>query len=228
MKLSLLVCQLLFGLLLLRDISHHRHRTAGGCPATVDSIASTVRRDVLEALAGRMAQTFYAPRDQRLHVTFAVIAMHRKVAQKFRIGLAGPKQVGGDWIHFPEAVVAEDDIQILIGVDERPGHVVQCQVKLGFLARQLLLSLLLWGDIGHHRHRAARGRPATMDAIASAVWRDVLETLAGRMAQTFHAPRDHHVHVAFAVVAMASQGGAGTADRVGPVEAIRRGLGTSP
>ena len=76
---------------------------------------------------------------QRLHVAFAVIAMRRKVAQKLRIGLAGPKQVGGDRIHLLEAVVAEDDVQILIGVDERAGHIVQCDVKLGFLARQLLL-----------------------------------------------------------------------------------------
>ena len=138
----------------------------------------------------------------RLHVAFAVIAMRREVAQELRIGLAGPKQLGRDRIHLPEAVVAEDDVQILIGVDERAGHVVQRDVKLGFLARQFLLSPLLAGDIGHHRDRAARGRPATIDAIASAVWRDVLEALAGRMAQAFHAPRDQHVHVAFAVVAM--------------------------
>ena len=149
-----------------------------------------------------IAQAFHAPRDQRLDVAFAVVAVRRKVAQELGIGLAGPKQLGRDRIHLPEAVVAEDDVQILVGVDERAGHVVQRHVKLGFLARQFLLRLLLSGDVGHHRDRAARGRPATIDAIAPAVRRDVLEALAGRMAQAFHAPRDHHVHVAFAVVAM--------------------------
>jgi hypothetical protein len=129
-KLSLLACKFLFGLLLLRHISHHRHRTAGGCPATVDSIASTVRCDVLEALAGRMAQTFHAPRDHHVHVAFAVVAMGRKVAQELRIGLARLKQFGGDWVHLPETVVAENDVQVLIGIDESARHVVERDLQV--------------------------------------------------------------------------------------------------
>jgi hypothetical protein len=149
-----------------------------------------------------MAQAFHAPCDHRVDIDIAVVAVCRKVAQKLRIGLAGLEQLGGDRIQLPEAVIAEDDVQLLVSVDECAGHVVQHQVKFGFLARQLLLRLLLARDVGHHSDRAAAGRLATIDAIAAAVRCGVLKTLAGRVAQTFHTPRDHHVDVAFAVVAV--------------------------
>ena len=72
-----------------------------------------------------MTQAFHTPRDERIDVPLAVVAVCREMAQKLGIGLAGPKQVAGDRIHLLEAVIAENDLQILVGVNQRTGHVVQ-------------------------------------------------------------------------------------------------------
>ena len=100
------------------------------------------------------------------------------------------KQLGRDRIHLLKAVVAEDDVHILIGIDERARHIVECDVKLGFLAGQLLFGPLLLGDVRHYRDGAARSGPATVDSIAPTVRCDVVEALAGRIAQALHATRN--------------------------------------
>jgi hypothetical protein len=56
--------------------------------------------------------------------------MGRKVAQELRIGLARLKQFGGDWVHLPETVVAENDVQVLIGIDECARHVVERDLQV--------------------------------------------------------------------------------------------------
>ena len=99
-------------------------------PATVNAIAPTVRCDVLEALAGRIAQALHASRDQRVR---------RRLRRNSRAlqGNAGtPDRAGpaaaarGDRIHLLEAVVAEDDVQLLVGIDQRPRHVVERDLEV--------------------------------------------------------------------------------------------------
>src|ERR1700752_2417071 len=96
----------------------------------MDAIATTIWRDVLEALASRMAQAFHAPRHHRIHVALAVVAMCREGAQEVRIGLARSKQVSGYRIHRSEALVAEYDVQILVGIDECARHVVERDLQM--------------------------------------------------------------------------------------------------
>ena len=129
--------------------------------------------------------------------------------------MAGLQQFLRHDVHLSEAVVAEDDPQILVRVDERARHVVERDMKLGFPVRQILFSLLLLGDVGHHRDRATGRDPPAQDAVPAAVGRVVLEALPRRIAQTLHAPGDQGVGVALAVVAvlgqMAQKIGIGTA-----------------
>jgi hypothetical protein len=72
---------------------------------------------------------FHAPRHHRVHV--ALPSSHaRKIAQEVRIGLARSKQISGNRIHLPETLVAEYDVQIFIGIDERAWHVVECDLQV--------------------------------------------------------------------------------------------------
>lgn len=129
-KLGLLACQFLLGSFLLRDIRHDRHDTTGRSPTTVDPVAPTIGCDVLKTLAGRMTQAFNASGGQRLHIAPAVITVGREIEQELRIGLARPKQVGGDRIHVSEAAVAENDVQVRVGIDERVRHVVERDLQV--------------------------------------------------------------------------------------------------
>ena len=86
-----------------------------------------------KVLFGRIAQALDALRDQGLDVALAVVAVLGEEAQEGGIGPAGLQQLRRRRVHLAEAVVAEDDVQIVVGVDERARHVVERDMELGFL-----------------------------------------------------------------------------------------------
>ena len=95
-----------------------------------------------------------------VEVARAVVAVLGQIAQEIGIGTAGLQQLLGYPVHLLEAVVADDDVQIVVRVDQRARHVVERHMELGLLIRQILFGQLLLGDVGHHRDRATAGHPA--------------------------------------------------------------------
>ena len=115
----------LLGELLVGDVGHHRHRSSRTNLASANPIDSPVWRPILEACAGGIAQAFHATGYKRLQVTITVVAMRRQMPQKPGIGAAGLKQLRRNRIHFLKTVVAEDNVQLVVGIDQRPRHVVE-------------------------------------------------------------------------------------------------------
>ncbi|MEJ2176054.1 MAG: hypothetical protein P8Y76_14435 [bacterium] len=141
----------------------------------------------------------------RLDVALAVVAVLGQEAQQ--VGVRPPRlqQLRRDCVHLPEAVVAENEVQPLVGVDERAGHVVEHGMEQAFLVRQIAFRLFLVGDVGDHRHRAARRHATAQDAVPAPVRAVVLEALARRVAQTLDAPRHVRLDIALAVIAVLGQ-----------------------
>ena len=130
----------LLGLFLLGDVGHHRDGAAARHAAAANAIPASVRRVVLEAFAGRVAQALDALGDERVGLAFAVIAVLGQKAQEIGIGAARLKQIPRRRVHFLEAVVAEDDVQIFVGIDERARHVVERDMQPGVRAVMLLIT----------------------------------------------------------------------------------------
>jgi hypothetical protein len=108
-----------------------------------DAVPPTVRRAVLEGFARRVAQALHALGDKSLAIPFTVVVVGSEVAEESGIGLARMQQLGRHGIHLPELVIAEDDVQVRVGVHEGTGHVVEGDVQLCFKASHLI--------IGHDR-----------------------------------------------------------------------------
>ena len=194
--------QLALRLLLLGDVGHHRHGAAGSRAAAADAVVAAVRRAILETRSGRMLDAFDAPGDERLDLSFAVVTAFGEVAQEVGIRPAGLQQLRRNAVHFLEALIAEDDVDVLVGVDERARHVIERDVELRLLLPERLLGELLFGDVRHHGDGAARSRAAAQDAVDPSVGSAVLETLARGVAQAFNPAGDVRLDVAFAVVAV--------------------------
>ena len=114
--------------------------------AAADAIHAAVRRAVFERLAGWVILSF-PPAWQRVHR----YCPHR--SNRFRPESAGSQDKGGQaelgWrlVHLPEAIVADDDVQVFVGVDERTRHVVQRKMEAGLLLGDVLPGVLLLGDM---------------------------------------------------------------------------------
>jgi hypothetical protein len=85
---------------------------------------------ILEALSRRIAQTFHAPGNQGIDIAFAVVSVLGQIAQKCRIGTAGLQQLAWHGVHLVEPVVAKDDVEIIIRIDQRARHVVEGDLEL--------------------------------------------------------------------------------------------------
>jgi hypothetical protein len=140
---------------LLGDVSHHRDRAAARGATTDDAIPLAVRGMVLEAPAGRVAQTVDALGDQGVDVTFAVVAVFGEMAQKVGIGTAGLQQLLRHPVHLFEAIVADDDIEIFVRVDERAGHMIERYLELNIRPGG---PMLLHGHLLSPRHESPHGR----------------------------------------------------------------------
>ena len=116
--------------LFLRDVRHHGHGAAQRRPSAENAVDPAVRRAVLEALARGIAQALHALGNLGLHVAVAVIAVLGETSQEIQIGAPGLKQLVRHLVHLFETIVAEDDLQIVVSVDERPRHVVEGETEL--------------------------------------------------------------------------------------------------
>ena len=164
------------GLLLLGDVRHHRdratarHAAARECDTT-GRRACGPRSSCPKGCAG-------SPRASR--------PAHRRRlrrSSRFRRGSAANRDRAGRAAAAPagrctsplKRLLQTTNLQIAIRVDERARHVVERDVELRFLVRQILFGQLLLGDIRHHRDGAASGHPAAQNAIPPAVRRVILE-----------------------------------------------------
>src|SRR5262249_62145583 len=102
-------------------------------------------------------------------------------------------------VHFFEAVIAKDDVEIFIRIDERTRPVAERLPQLGLLLRQILFSPPLLRDVRHHRDGAATRDATTDDAIPPAVRGMVLKAPGVRIAQTVDALGDEGVDVTLTV-----------------------------
>jgi hypothetical protein len=152
-------------------------------------VHAAVGRAVLERRVRRKAQTLDTLCNHRFDVALAVVPVLGKMAQEGRIWPTGLKQFARHAIHLGEALVADDYIEVVVGVDERARHVLERHMHLRLLRGQIALRLFLFRHIGHHGDdAAARDRPPA-DSIHAAVRRFVLECFAGRVAEAFHTLR---------------------------------------
>jgi hypothetical protein len=85
---------------------------------------------VLKAPAGRVPQTINALGDQGVNVTLAVVAVFGSIAQKLRIGTARLKQLLRHPVHLFKAIIADDDIEFFIRVDECAWHMIERHLEL--------------------------------------------------------------------------------------------------
>ena len=148
--------QFFFGPLEPGDVRDHGHGAARRRPPAVDLVDPAVRRAVLERICRRVAQAFDAAGNQRVDVAVAVVAVLGQVAQEIGIRPSRLEQFRRHRIHLGEAVVADDDVQILVGVGERARHVVERDMELRFLARDVAFRELALGDVGVGRERGRR------------------------------------------------------------------------
>jgi hypothetical protein len=86
-----------------------------------------------------------------------------QVAQEARIGPPALQQFARRRVHLGEAVVAEHDVEVVVGIGERAGHVVHGDVQLGFPARDVQLGPLALGDVGIGEHQPAMGDGRVLD-----------------------------------------------------------------
>ena len=163
MELGFPVRQILFSLLLLGDVRHHRDRATPVHPTAENAIPPPVRRVILEAQPRRIAQTLHALRDQRIDVALAVVAVLGQIAQQIGIGTAGLQQLLRHLVHLFEAVVADDDPQIAIGVDERARHVVEHEMELADCIRRRV--------IGHVHVEQSGAADGVRDITRNCRWR---------------------------------------------------------
>src|SRR6266851_5752566 len=148
MKLCFLSRSFQLSLPLFRDIRHHGHDAAGVYPAAEDSVNSAVGCLVLKTFTRRITQALYPPSYERFLVAVSIVAMLSEKAEKVRIVAAWLKQLTWHPVHVSEAVIAKDDIKIVVRVDKRTRHVVEGNVQLGFLLRHVLYGALALGDVG--------------------------------------------------------------------------------
>ena len=146
MELCFSIRQILFSLLLFGDVCHHRDRATSVHPATQNAIPPAVRCVILEAPPRRIAQTFHALGDQGLDVTVAVVAVLGQMAQQGGIGSAGLQQRRRDLVHLFEAIVADDDVEIGVRVDERARHVVEHEMELAVCIDRIVIGHIYAGQ----------------------------------------------------------------------------------
>jgi len=120
-----------FGSFFIGDIRVYRHDAAGWRPAAANPVGAAVRRVIFEGFARWIAQAVDSLGDQHFGVTLAVVPVRCQETQKVRVVTPRLEQMTRGRIHFPEAIVAKHDVQVVVGVDERAGHVIQCNFQLG-------------------------------------------------------------------------------------------------
>jgi hypothetical protein len=123
------------GLLLLGDIRHDRHDATGFHPPAADRIYAVIGRAIFERVVGGVSKARHPSCDERVDIALPVVAIFGQKAQEVGIGATRLKQLARSLIHFFEAIIADDDVQVVIGVNKRAGHVVQSDMELGFLLR---------------------------------------------------------------------------------------------
>src|SRR5262245_55325353 len=202
MELSLFLCQTPFSLPLLCDVHHHRDGAATRGPTAANAKPSPVRGMVLKTPARWIAQALDAFSDQSLDIALAIVTIHGQVAQESGVRASRLKQISRRVVDLFETVIAENDIEISIRVDKCAWHVAQCYPELGFRLRQVLFSLLLIGDVSHHRNGATARGTATDDAIPPTIRRMVLKAPVGWVPQTVDARSHQGLDVALPVVAV--------------------------
>ena len=159
MELGLLVRQIPFGLFLLGDFGHHRHCAATRHPIAQNAVPAAVGRAILEALARRIAQALHAPRHQGLDITLAVIAVLSEIPQKIGIRTAGLQQLARHPVHVLEAVVAKNDVQILVRENERARHVIERDLKMCLHTKRQMIGQTHVAQSRHGCPRLANLRP---------------------------------------------------------------------
>jgi hypothetical protein len=187
------------------DIRHHRHDATRFRPATVNPIHATIRRVVFERLVRGVAKARHPSSDECVDVALPVVAAFRQKTQEVGIRATALNQLARSLVHFFEAIITDDDVQVVIRVDNRARHFVQSDMELGFLLLQFLLSLLLLGDIRHDRHDAARLHAAAVNPVHAAIRRAVFERLVRGVAKACHPPGDERFGIPSSVVAVRCQ-----------------------
>jgi hypothetical protein len=107
MKLRLSLCDFLLGALEFGDVSHYRHRAARRDPAAADPVDTAIGRAVLERFTRGVAQTLHPLGDLGI---VAVVSVLGQIAKEARIRASRLKQLLRRRVHFPETVVAGDDV----------------------------------------------------------------------------------------------------------------------
>ena len=69
------------------------------------------------------------------------------MAQKVGVWAPRLEQLRWNRVHSGKPVVADDDVQVVVGVNERAGHVVQSDLELRFLVCNSLFCLLARSDV---------------------------------------------------------------------------------
>ncbi len=170
MKLGLLARETFLGALELGDVGDRGHRAVRRDAATDHPVDLPVRCVVLEGLARGIAKAFDPPGDQRTDVALAVIAVLGQEAEHVGIRASTLQELPWDRVHLGETVVAEDEVLLLIGENQRAGHVVERDLQLGLLLRHLLLGPFAGSDVGIGEHQSIVGDRGVSD----------IEDLSGR------------------------------------------------
>ena len=198
---SVLARQPLFRALDVGDVDDRGHgATALGARAP-DLVDAAVGRMVLERPPGRIAQALDTLRDQGVDVAVAVVAVLGEVAQECRIRAPRRQQFGRSRVHLGEARVADDDVEVVVRIGERPRHVVERDLQLRLLARGVALGRPACGDVGVREDQAAMDDRRVLDVQDLSRRRDVLEFMRLAAADTVDARHRVRLDVARPVVA---------------------------
>jgi hypothetical protein len=160
---------------------------------------------VLERDAARVFDAVYPLCDQRIDIARTVIAVLGQVTEEIQIGFAPLQQLARYGVHLGKAVIAQDDVEIGVDVDQRTRHIVERDVKFSLVSRQTLLGLLQLCDVGSRRDRPAHRDAAAQYAVDGAVWGIVLERDAARVFDAVYPLCDQRIDIARTVIAVLGQ-----------------------
>ncbi len=106
-----------------------------------------VRRTGFEGLVRGVTQALHPFGDKGVDVTFAVVPVFGDIAYEAGIGASGLEQLPRRLVDISEVVVAYDEVELFIGINDGSRHVVEDKTDLGFLLGQRLLGPLAVGDV---------------------------------------------------------------------------------
>jgi len=102
--------------------------------------------------------------DQRIHVARPVVAVLGEIAKHVGIGAAGLQQLLRHLVHFSEAVVAQDEVQVLVGVDQSARHVVEGNLELPLYDSRLVIGQMCVRQSRHQHPSCSPARPCAVNA----------------------------------------------------------------